>query len=147
MPHFGLMDENLLGPVAGPLQRARLHIRSGRRRLNQGKIDAGIATLADAFCSAMKWYLAANRQQLAPHAKGETGDDQELYDLLVLSGVLDGSFDYQAFDLLVNQALEGRTPAELDPAELMLEIEKVMLQLGVMPFDESALPAEDPATY
>ncbi len=49
MPHFGLMDEGSLGPVEGPLMRARLHIRGGKRRLRQGKIAAAIATLYDAL--------------------------------------------------------------------------------------------------
>ncbi len=30
MPHAGLMNENVLGPGAGPLRRARLHIRGGK---------------------------------------------------------------------------------------------------------------------
>ena len=56
MPHAGLMDERLLGPVEGPLQRARLHIRGGKRRLRQGKISAGIATLADALSASLEWF-------------------------------------------------------------------------------------------
>ena len=56
MPHFGLMNEQELGPVAGPLQRARLHLRGGKRRLRQGKISAGIVTLYDALEGAMLSY-------------------------------------------------------------------------------------------
>ena len=56
MPHAGLMDEQALGPVEGPRQRARLHIRGGKRRLRQGKISAGIAALYDALDGAMQSY-------------------------------------------------------------------------------------------
>jgi hypothetical protein len=59
MPHFGLMDEKALGPVEGPLQRARLHVRGGKRRLRQGKVAAGIVTLYDALNGAMQWYAAS----------------------------------------------------------------------------------------
>jgi hypothetical protein len=30
MPHFGLMDDDALGPVEGYLMRAKLHIRGGK---------------------------------------------------------------------------------------------------------------------
>jgi hypothetical protein len=50
---FRLMNEQELGPVAGLLQRARLHLRGGKRRLRQGKISAGIVTLYDALEGAM----------------------------------------------------------------------------------------------
>ena len=51
------MDEKTLGPVEGLRQRARLHIRGGKRRLRQGKISAGIVTLYDALEAAMRSYV------------------------------------------------------------------------------------------
>jgi len=33
LPHFGLMDARALGPERAALQRARLHVRGGKRRL------------------------------------------------------------------------------------------------------------------
>ena len=59
MPHFGLMDAKALGPERAALQRARLHLRGGKRRLRQGKISAGIATLSDALSFAMEWFCAS----------------------------------------------------------------------------------------
>ena len=50
MPHFGLMNPEELGPKQSALQRARLHIRAGKRRLSQGKISAGIVTLLMPLC-------------------------------------------------------------------------------------------------
>jgi len=146
MPHFGLMDENELGPVEGPLQRARLHLRGGRRRLGQGKIAVGIGTLADALGAAMRWYVAAPRRKLALRDGEDLNDDRTVYAVLVRSGVLDGSFDYGAFDEVVDRALQGEVPG-FDHRGLLRELEQVMTQLGVMPFDESSLPAEDPATF
>ncbi|HET6515812.1 MAG TPA: hypothetical protein VFG09_11680 [Thermodesulfovibrionales bacterium] len=148
MPHFGLMDEGALGPVEGPFQRARLHIRGGRRRLRQGKISAGIVTLYDALSAAMQWYIASpEREQSVKVNEGEDiRDDETAYRVLVRSKVLDGSFDYQAFDSLVVRALNEEL-ADYDYHQVLKGIESVMTQLGVMPFDEAGLPAEDPSTF
>jgi hypothetical protein len=142
------MDEKALGPVEGPLQRARLHIRGGKRRLRQGKIAAGIATLYDALNGAMQWYIAApERRMKLTILDGENlNSDRELYDVLVRSGILDGSFDFVAFDRLTERALHQEMPG-YDYHGMLKGIEHVMTELGVMPFDESQLPAEDPSTF
>jgi len=148
MPHFGLMDEKALGPVEGPLQRARLHIRGGKRRLREGKISAGIATLYDALNGAMQWYIAApeRRMKLAVLDGENLNNDRALYTVLVRSGILDGSFDFEAFDRLTERALNQEMPG-YDFRDLLQGIEHVMTRLGVMPFDESQLPLEDPSTF
>ena len=148
MPHFGLMDEEALGPVKGPLQRARLHIRGGKRRLRQGKISAGIVTLYDALEGAMRSYIA-EPGRLAKLAVGKGEDlnnDKTLYAALVGAGVIDGKLDFEAFDRLLERALNEEMPA-YDYRELLTNIEAVMTQLGVMPFDETLLPPEDPKTF
>ncbi len=148
MPHAGLMSEKDLGPVEGPLQRAKLHIRGGKRRLRQGKISAGIAALYDALSAAMQWYVAGHerRHALAIRNGDPLIDDRSVYDVLVRSGVLDGHFDFDAFDLLLERALREEI-TEYDHRELLAGVDSVLTQLGVMPFDEAVLPPEDPATY
>ncbi len=148
MPHAGLMDEEALGPVEGPRQRARLHIRGGKRRLRQGKISAGIVTLYDALEAAMRSYVDDLEKKAKLDIKeGENlNDDKISYAVLVRSGVLDGTFDFGAFDRLTEKALNEEIPW-FDYRELLAGIESVMTQLGVMPFDEASLPPEDPKTY
>jgi hypothetical protein len=148
MPHAGLMDEKSLGPVEGPLQRARLHIRGGKRRLRQGKISAGIVTLYDALEAAMHSYIDDLEKKSKLNIKeGENlNDDKMAYAVLVRSGVLDGTFDFGAFDRLLEKTLNEEIPW-FDYRELLAGIESVMTQLGVMPFDEASLPPEDPKTY
>jgi hypothetical protein len=148
MPHFGLMNEDALGPVQGPLQRAMLHVRGGRRRLRQGKISAGIVTFYDALSSAMQWYLAlpARRSKLVVVRDEDLLDDRTAYAVLVRSGVLDGRFDFDAFDRLTEHALLNEMPG-YDYRAILKGVEAVMEQLGVMPFDEADLPAEDPNTF
>jgi hypothetical protein len=147
MPHAGLMSEKDLGPVAGPLQRARLHIRGGRRRLRQGKIAAGIVTLYDALQAAMEAYAASvGRTKLDMRSDEDINNGQVLYDVLVRSGILDGSFDFEDFDRITERALAEEMPG-YEYRELLTGIESVMTKLGVMPFDEASLPPEDPKTF
>jgi len=147
MPHFGLMDPDALGMEAAALQRARLHIRGGRRRLRQGKISAGLGTLYDALLSALDWYVASSdrRKNLPIQADDNLRDDRTVFALLVKSGVIDGRFEYGTLKDLVHTA-----PPEssvFDYVEILNQVESVMLRLGVLPFDESDLPPEDPSTY
>ena len=148
MPHFGLMDEKALGSVKGPFQRARLHIRGGKRRLREGKISAGIVTLYDALLGAMESYFNSpeNRHHIVIRAGDDLRSDKTLYAALVRSGILDGTFDFEAFSRLTETALEEEMPS-YDYHDVLKGIEQVMVQLGVMPFDESKLPPEDPSTF
>jgi hypothetical protein len=148
MPHFGLMDERALGPVEGPLRRARLHIRGGKRRLRQGKISAGIVTLFDALEAAMRSYAEdpARRAGLTIHEGENLNNEKTLYAVLVRSNVLDGRFDFEGFDRLTERALHEEL-AGYDYRELVEGLDSVMTRLGAMPFDEEALPPEDPATF
>ena len=141
------MDPDALGAEAAALQRARLHIRGGRRRLRQGKISAGLGTLYDALLFALEWYIASpHRRKTLPIKEGDNlRDDRTLFALLAESGVTDGRFDLEAFKDLVETA-----PSETSGyayTEILNRVESVMTRLGVMPFEESELPPEDPSTY
>lgn len=144
MPHFGLIDEKALGPVQGPLMRARLHLRGGKRRLRQGKISLGLITLYDAVISSMQYFFASEHgKKLAIKKDDDIKEDTTMYRILVESGVLDGTFDYTAFDELIGRALEEEL-SSYDYQSILYGIENVMTVLGVIPFDESRLPPEDP---
>ncbi len=147
MPHFGLMDPDALGAEAAALQRARLHIRGGRRRLRQGKISAGLGTLYDALLFALDWYVTSpdRRKNLPIQADDDLRDDRTVFALLINAGVIDGRFDYGAFKDRVEAA--PYESSVYDYTEILNQVESVMSRLGVMPFEESELPAEDPSTY
>lgn len=147
MPHFGLMDADALGPENAALQRARLHIRGGNRRLRQGKISAGIVTLYDALSAAMEWYIAApERRKTLDIRPGENlNDERSLYSILTRSGVIRTRFPYDKFDALVDRASE-EMPG-YDYRWITAGVDSIMTELGVMPFDEKELPPEDPSTY
>jgi len=148
MPHAGLMHEGSMGPEEGPLLRARLHIRGGRRRLRQGKVAAGIATLADALNAALEWYAASpeRRNAIGLRSEGDALDERALYRALVRSEKVSGRFDYNTFDLLTVRSF-SEDLLELDYRPLLAAFEELMAEMGVMPFDEEALPREDPRTF
>lgn len=148
MPHAGLMDADALGAEKALLMRARLHIRGGRRRLRQGKISAGLVTLHDALSAAMEWYTASpeRRKWLSIGKDDDLNNDRVVFHVLKRSGVLDAAFDYESFDRLVEKALDKEL-AGYDYSDVLKGVESVMTQLGVMPFDENELPAEDPSTF
>jgi hypothetical protein len=149
VPHFGLMstEESFKNPE-GALLRARLHIRAGRRRLRQEKISAGIVTLYDALIFALRWYLLApeHRKGLSIPASLDLTDEKVMLKALEDFGILDSSFELTAFDNLVDRAAHEEMP-DFDYKPMLGRVESLMTRLGVMPFDEAALPPEDPSTF
>ncbi|MBI5100958.1 MAG: hypothetical protein HZB33_03890 [Nitrospirae bacterium] len=148
MPHFGLMSTaESFNSGEGALLRARLHIRGGRRRLRQGKISSGIVTLYDALSFALMYYISIPRNvsKLIVKEDEDMKDDRTVFNVLVRANVIRSGFDYDAFDGLVDAATNEEMPA-YDYKEMLASFETLMTELGVMPFDEDALPPEDPAT-
>lgn len=145
MPHFGLIDKLDFRPEDENLVRARLHLRSARRRLRQGKTPIGLSTLFDAFLAAIRWYVASpeRRSGLDVLEGDDMADESSVYELLIRSGVLDGRPDFKSFSNVVEDALDQRI-SNFDYSTTLSEVETVMTRLGVMPFDEDDLPPESP---
>jgi len=149
MPHFGLMStEDSFKKPEGALLRARLHIRGGKRRLAQGKISTGIVTLYDALIFGLRWYLMApeHREELRINDALDLTDEKAMLKTLETAGVLDSSFDLPVFEKLVDKAADEEMPG-FDYGPVLAQFESLMRRLEVMPFDEGALPPEDPATF
>lgn len=145
MPHFGLMDATKMTEVDAALLRARLHIRGARRRFEIGKYAAGIAALYDAVSYAMQWYIISPEHQEQLGIIGmDLVHDKDLYAVLLRGGVLDDSFDFDAFEQLTMQAMDDSS-IRFDAPSVLAQAEQVMTVLGVLPFDEAALPPENPA--
>jgi hypothetical protein len=139
------MDEKKLDPATAALQRARLHIRGGRRRMRQGKTAAGIATLYDALSHSMQWFWLTRQNSVQDHVPVMPGD-RELFSLLVAEGALDLSMDFEKIFNLMKKSLDNSLPMH-DYDDIVRNMETIMTRLGVLPFDENALPPEDPRTY
>ena len=128
--------------------RAKLHIRGARRRFERGQITDGILALYDALCSAMDWYISVpeRRKRLVTNEEDNLLNDESLYSVLVRSGVLDGSFNYQKMSSLVERALDKEIQ-DFDWRGFMKKTDTVFTGLGVMPFDEKTLPEEKPEPF
>jgi len=149
MPHFGLMSTaDSYNTEQGALLRARLHIRGGKRRLRQGKISAGIVTLYDALSFAMRWYISSpeRREKLLIRNGESLNDDKTVFEILKRSGLKDPAFDFMELDQLADRALEDEM-AGYDYSAVLNSVTSFMTLLGVMPFDESRLPPEDPSAF
>jgi hypothetical protein len=152
MPHFGLMDSEEMKPDEALLLRARLHIRGGKRRLNEGKVPAGIAALHDALIHGMQWFLYINHPEIMyPNVEV----DYDITDDMTLLQFLQRTESFAHFsykedfqylcDILV-QALDN-TISGFDKGRYIKVVDKFMNQLGVEPFSFDDLPLEDPSTY
>ena len=149
MPHFGHMDESKMTRSEADLLRARLHLRSGKRRLSEGKLRSGVETVYDALYSAMRAYALspANRHRFE---NVDIGSEQELHAALVKAGVLNNRFEFLRFKELVEEAVNEELPVydhEYDSTWLIRGVESIMTQLGALPFDEASLPKEEPGAF
>jgi hypothetical protein len=149
MPHFGLLDEGKMPPVDAALLRAQLHIRGGRRRMQEGKYPEGISTMYDAVLSGMRWFALKNEAiHEEIHKRGEyiLEDDEKLQQLIAESGAWPDGLDFVKLQDTVYEAIEENLE-EFDPTLFLRQVEGVFTKLGVMPFDEKELPPEDSDTF
>lgn len=127
------------------LLRVRLHLRGGARRFERGMLAPGIASLFDALRYAMRWYILfpEHRAQLGLQDGEDFKEDKDLFARLVRGGVIEGAFDYAAFEQLVERSLDDAA-FKFDSAQVLARLVKVMTELEIMPFDEAALPPANP---
>lgn len=145
-PHFGLMDESKMSKIDALQMRFRLHWRCGVRRMRQDKTAIGLATLYDALLSAMRWYILTNlRQELGDNAEEKLENERLVFSLLRRAGILDSSFDLKLVEETVDRALMEEDISS-DQERVIAELYQFLARIGVLPFDETKLPPEDPAT-
>lgn len=146
-PHFGLMDESRMTPDEAALMRAKLHWRCGVRRVREDKTSAGIATLYDALLSGMRWYILTELAENIENFSAENLENERyVFSLLRKKGVIDSALDTAKVQDIVDQALMEED-VRSDQDWFLNELEKFLTHLNILPFDESALPPEDSATF
>lgn len=146
-PHFGLMDETKMSKVEAQLMRCKLHWRCGVRRMRENKTASGLATLYDAMLSAMRWYILTNlRQELGSNGEEKLENERFVFSLLRKAGMLDRSFDIKFVEATVDRALMEEDVSS-DQQRVMTQLQQFLTRIGVLPFDETELPREDPSTF
>jgi hypothetical protein len=126
--------------------RARLHIRSFWTLMRHGKYAHGIATLYDGFDSAVHRFSL----RYAPDVPTEFRDwGTRVYKYLALNGLVTCDFDLKSFEDLLTRALEpdfDDMNPDFDFYKLWENIEKVFLELEILPFNPDILPEENKET-
>ena len=149
MPHFGMMDESRMSKEDAALMRSKLHFRSGRRQLRQNKTAAALATLYDALLAAMRWHILTTdlRKMITTNENEALENDRIVFSILKRAHILDGSFDIDRFQALVDTALMNENGLSAGYDEIMRPLDGIMTRLGVLPFDEGELPPEAPDAF
>jgi len=135
------MDETKMTEDEAALMRARLHLRGGKHRLQEGLSAAGIAALYDAVLFGMRYYIAKHKRCASFVENTDLWDATSLFHALTRAGVFDDPLTFNRFNLIVERVLwQGSFSFDADTT--LAEVEKILAKLGILPFDESALPNE-----
>jgi hypothetical protein len=124
---------------------ARLHLRNGKRRLQKGHRMEGMIALFDAVLFGMRYYVTKHKQCAAVVENIDLWDATNLYQALTRAGVFDDPLAFNRFNLLVERALWQKSYA-IDAVSMLVEVEKILLKLGVISSSEYSLPGESPLT-
>jgi hypothetical protein len=141
MLHDELMDPVKIVEARTALICARLHLRGGKRRLQQGYSAAGIAALYDAVLFGMRYYIVKHTGCAPFVTDTDLWDAAGLFNALVQAGVFDDHLSFNRFSLIVERAL-WQPSFSFDADFTLAEVERMLKKLGVMPFDESTLPGK-----
>jgi hypothetical protein len=143
MPHTGLIDESL-GKEEALLMRARLHVRGSHVQFSEGRCRDGVAAMYDAVSSAMQMFTQP--ELMGDHSllieDEDLSDDLVLFQTLKRSGIFDESVilaDFTYLSQCLDDALENKMD-EFDETKFVETAHILLLQLGVLPFNECDLP-------
>lgn len=152
MPHFGLMNPDEMKPAEAAVMRAKLHVRGGKSRISQGKIEAGIAALHDAIISAMQQYFFSTQLKdllNITDSDFDFTDEKVLFNLLKRSGIIDITFrekDFTYLSIVIEKALDHKLK-DFNQKTYFEKYNNLMKQLEIIPYNENELPPEDPNTF
>jgi hypothetical protein len=141
MPHYGLMDATGLTEAEAARKRSQLHLRGGKRRLQKGLIAAGIVALYDAVLFGMRYYIARHERCAPLVEQIDLWDATSLFHALARTGVFDNPLTFNRLSLIVERTL-WQESFSFDADATLAEVEEILMKLGVMPFNESALAGE-----
>lgn len=128
------------------LMCARLYLRAGKHHLQEGLLTAGIAALYDAILFAMQYYIAESAYRASINFNSDDlWDHAALYHKLAKAGIFDDRNAFNHLSLIVERAL-WQESFSFDANSVITDVEKILLKLGVMPFNESILQSESKAT-
>jgi hypothetical protein len=146
MQHYDLIDTTKIMDARTALLCARLYLRGGKRRLQAGYSRAGIAELYDALLFGMRYYITRHKRCESLVENTDLWDAAGLFQALLRAGVFDDPITFNRFSLIVERAL-WQESFSFDVNVTLMEVETMLIKLGVMPMNESALPNESLARH
>lgn len=138
---YKLTDTAKIVDARTALLCARLYLRGGKRRLQAGYSKAGIAALYDAVLFGMRYYIASHKRCNSFVENTDPWDASALFHALARAGLFEDPLTLNRFSLMVERALWQESYA-LDVDSTLVEVEKMLAKLGVVPLGESSLPGE-----
>jgi len=141
--HYGLMDAPQMAEEDTALMRASLHLRGGKRQLQEGLSVAGLTALYDSLLFGMQYYIAIHERckETGITSSDALWDHVALYHKLVKAGIFNDPCAFNRLSLILERALWEES-FSFDADFTLAEIEKMLTKLGVLPFNESSLPSE-----
>jgi hypothetical protein len=141
MPHFGLMDPDKMDAYNAALLRSILHIKGGKKRLDEGKISDGVAALYDAVIHALEAKFLSSKEKLTPYINqsDDLTEEKDIFLVLKRARIIDNTIsidDLNYLDLVLEETLEGITDS-FDENRFMSRFDNLMTQLGVLPLSNS----------
>jgi hypothetical protein len=146
MPHYALMDTTKMSEAEKALRSACLHLSGGKRRLQKGLSAPGIAALYDSVLFGMRYYIARHERCASFVENTDLWDATGLFHALRRAGVFDDPLSFNRFSLIVERAL-WQESFSFDADSTLAEVEMILTKLGVMPFNDAALPSESLAAH
>jgi len=140
MSHYDFINAPKMSDAEAALIRARRHLRSGKRYLQEGSSAAGIAAFYDAILFGMRYYIALHKGPESLAESADHWDASALFHALARSGVFDDPLTFNRCSLMVERALWQGSFA-FDANAMLVEVEKILSRLGIIPFHGSSLPA------
>lgn len=143
MTHLGLMDVTQMTEEDAALMSARRLLRGGKRYLLEGHSAEGIAALYDALLFGMRHFIA----EAVRHKRIDITNNDDLWDCAAMyhkmaqAGIFDDPCAFNRLSLIVERALWEES-FSFDAYAVLMEVEKMLTNLGVMPFDEDILPGK-----
>jgi hypothetical protein len=138
MSYGSVMDAVKMTDARTALICARLQLRGGKRHLQKGLTAAGIAALYDSVFFGMRYYLARHKRCASMAKNTDLWDAADLFQVLARAGVFDDPLLFNRFSLIVERVL-WQESFSFDTGAILVEVEEILMKLGVMPFAENNL--------
>jgi hypothetical protein len=143
MSLYYALETTKMSEAKAALMHARRLVRGGKRYLLEGHSAEGIAALYDALLFGMRHFIA----EAVRHKRIDITNNDDLWDCAALyyklaqAGIFDDPCAFNRLSLIVERALWQET-FSFDAYAVLLEVEQMLTNLGVMHFDEDILPGK-----